>query len=616
MRPKFKLLSCCFMNLRPCCVALLAFALLPWALVTLGAKLLHGGWLGGDGTKGVWRRWYGFMLNLDDDSEFHLMNWGLWEPSWHRCVGANSEPAQANLYLRLCDLGDIVWKGSRVLEVGSGRGHGARLVSDCFCPASVVGLDLVPEQTASSARRLARDGPCPLRYETGDAEQLPFAAQSYDVVLSVESSHAYPNFTAFVANVHRVLRPGGSLLLTDFRDVDELPSFRKVLDAHFGVPKVRDISDQVAQSLRKDISTQDAPRSRLVQRLCPSFLQGACRSFVGEAALQRLEEGRARYVMLAYTKGASKLEAAPEVWSSSMAGFLKEAQEKPLLWRGGARALLPIQEVLEILKGPCGNMSNAIPVDLQNDVTWWQKLAMGLYFLLTGRSPSGGAPKDLSSFLPLLERASSWWDRARFRLDNAVAPGLYYFGGQNFKGHPRHGGICPELARLFCGRTDRDGWRVLPPASGRLEECDIIIFGGLEGTSCAPVHEHVSWLEMRDAALKQGYLWLQVTVLLRGRKTWVVYKSEAREHLGHYSEYSREAEKGAADLELYRKSHFAGAKPNTTAWQATLEPGDVMAVPSSGLHQVFNEQHSLALTFPVAMKLRQKSSRTGLRRET
>src|SRR5262249_42507038 len=52
-------------------------------------------------------------------------------------------------------------------------------------------------------------------FDEGDAEHLPFFAESFDAVINVESSHSYPNVFAFYAEVLRVLRPGGCFLYAD-----------------------------------------------------------------------------------------------------------------------------------------------------------------------------------------------------------------------------------------------------------------------------------------------------------------------------------------------------------------------------------------------------------------
>ena len=54
-----------------------------------------------------------------------------------------------------------------------------------------------------------------MRYVIGDAQALPFATGSVDVVTNIESSHCYPSLRTFLKEVVRVLRPGGTFAYTD-----------------------------------------------------------------------------------------------------------------------------------------------------------------------------------------------------------------------------------------------------------------------------------------------------------------------------------------------------------------------------------------------------------------
>ena len=56
----------------------------------------------------------------------------------------------------------------------------------------------------------------------GDCENLPFAENSFDVVICCESFHHYPNPQDFFNNVYRVLRPNGRLILRDMTMSSEL----------------------------------------------------------------------------------------------------------------------------------------------------------------------------------------------------------------------------------------------------------------------------------------------------------------------------------------------------------------------------------------------------------
>jgi ubiquinone/menaquinone biosynthesis C-methylase UbiE len=107
-----------------------------------------------------------------------------------------------------------------LLDVGSGTGSWIAMVAGSGLPVDqLVGVDYslsmcnVACQKAQSAHA---DGVAFLR---GDAEHLPFADASFDVLTCSHSFHHYPHQAAAVREMRRVLRPGGRLMLIDgFRD--------------------------------------------------------------------------------------------------------------------------------------------------------------------------------------------------------------------------------------------------------------------------------------------------------------------------------------------------------------------------------------------------------------
>jgi ubiquinone/menaquinone biosynthesis C-methylase UbiE len=106
----------------------------------------------------------------------------------------------------------------RILDVGCGTGvFAARLRAD-FPNARVWGVDLVEGMLAKGAPRW-RVHAGNIQPVQADSERLPFAAGSFDVVTCANSFHHYPHQERAVAEMHRVLRPGGRLLLIDgYRD--------------------------------------------------------------------------------------------------------------------------------------------------------------------------------------------------------------------------------------------------------------------------------------------------------------------------------------------------------------------------------------------------------------
>ena len=82
---------------------------------------------------------------------------------------------------------------------------------------------------------------------------MPFPPQQFDVVYNIESSHCYPNCQQFFAEVHRVLKPGGYFLYTDFRYVDEVGDWQhSIADAGFVIESKKIITSNVLAELDKE----------------------------------------------------------------------------------------------------------------------------------------------------------------------------------------------------------------------------------------------------------------------------------------------------------------------------------------------------------------------------
>lgn len=107
-----------------------------------------------------------------------------------------------------------------LLDVGCGTGTFDAMLAASPLRARVVGLDYAPAmcEVAFDKARHARVADR-LRYVAADSEHLPFADDSFDAVTCSNSFHHYPHQQGVVREMHRVLRPGGRLLLIDgFRD--------------------------------------------------------------------------------------------------------------------------------------------------------------------------------------------------------------------------------------------------------------------------------------------------------------------------------------------------------------------------------------------------------------
>jgi 2-polyprenyl-3-methyl-5-hydroxy-6-metoxy-1,4-benzoquinol methylase len=151
------------------------------------------------------------------------------------------------LYEQVC-AGQVADKD--VLEVGCGRGGGAEMTARVLDARSVTAVDLTASSIKWCTRRWANSG---VRFQVGDAQNLPLGDGSFDVVLNVESSHTYPHCEQFLAEAFRVLRPQGQLLLADLRIGWKMPILRQqILDAGFVIEEEHDITANVVRALEID----------------------------------------------------------------------------------------------------------------------------------------------------------------------------------------------------------------------------------------------------------------------------------------------------------------------------------------------------------------------------
>ncbi|HYI45279.1 MAG TPA: class I SAM-dependent methyltransferase, partial [Actinomycetota bacterium] len=125
-------------------------------------------------------------------------------------------------------LGDL--SGRKLLDVGGGDGYWAAQAQRRG--ATSVSVDLDPKRT-DRGRRFTRR---PLLVR-GDALRLPFADGSFDAVMSISSIEHFGSGSSAIAEMGRVLRPGGSLVLSadSLAGSDRWPRLSEAHEHRYGV---------------------------------------------------------------------------------------------------------------------------------------------------------------------------------------------------------------------------------------------------------------------------------------------------------------------------------------------------------------------------------------------
>lgn len=221
------------------------------------------------------RIWYWYVNKVDKNAEILFMNYGYHDENQKVTIDGHNEHNRYSiqLYHHLASAAEI--QNKDIVEIGCGRGGGLSYIAKKFSVASALGVDLNKQAVAFCNKHHKVDG---LSFRHGDAQNLDLAHNTCDIVLNVESSHHYPNMQAFLHEVHRILRPGGYFLFTDFRYDFEMEDMKKLLETSgLTVMKENLINKEVVVALELD----DKRKRELIKKLAPKFLHKIALNFAG-----------------------------------------------------------------------------------------------------------------------------------------------------------------------------------------------------------------------------------------------------------------------------------------------------------------------------------------------
>jgi SAM-dependent methyltransferase len=175
---------------------------------TIGSPGTDGGGLAEE------RDFYEQAAELLPNPNFIFLNYGYADDAGDECqwMAPSDENQKHHLNLVNHVVSGVRMAGQTVLEVGSGRGGNCYYLSRYTQAERIYGLD----RSEAHVRFCRAQHHLPnVTFLKGDAEQLPFRSETFDVVLNLESSHCYPHFEKFLAEVYRVLKPQGTFCYAD-----------------------------------------------------------------------------------------------------------------------------------------------------------------------------------------------------------------------------------------------------------------------------------------------------------------------------------------------------------------------------------------------------------------
>ena len=225
--------------------------------------------------KWFWEKWYNVFARNAKNTNLKLMNYGFHSPGLELKLQEEDEieryPIQ--LYSFVANQADV--KDKDILEVGSGRGGGASFIARYLHPSSVTGIDISKDAIELCSKIYSIPN---LDFIVGDSENIPFADNSYDILINVESSHCYGDMKKFLSESYRVLKPGGFFLFCDFRtksSIQELYDLFSSSDLQF-IDRV-DITDNIISGL----DNLSSYREQHIDESVPIFFRKIFKTYAG-----------------------------------------------------------------------------------------------------------------------------------------------------------------------------------------------------------------------------------------------------------------------------------------------------------------------------------------------
>ncbi|MGE0127285.1 MAG: class I SAM-dependent methyltransferase [Blastocatellales bacterium] len=125
--------------------------------------------------------------------------------------------------------------GASVLDVACGSGNLS--LPAARAGANVTGLDISPNLIETASRRALAEG-LKIKFDEGDAEQLPYADASFDVVVTMFGAMFAPRPESVAAELLRVCRPGGRIAMANWTPAGFIGQMFKITAARVPPPNI------------------------------------------------------------------------------------------------------------------------------------------------------------------------------------------------------------------------------------------------------------------------------------------------------------------------------------------------------------------------------------------
>lgn len=138
-----------------------------------------------------------------------------------------------------------------ILDIGCGGGRTISMLVERAPDGKVYGIDHSPDCVAWSAeynRSLIKEGQAEVFHAS--VEKTPFQDNYFNLVVAVETIYFWPNILDCFKEIHRIIKPGGNLLIVNEMYLSE--AFREINEEHMATEQMTIYSPEQLEQLLKD----------------------------------------------------------------------------------------------------------------------------------------------------------------------------------------------------------------------------------------------------------------------------------------------------------------------------------------------------------------------------
>lgn len=219
--------------------------------------------------------WYELISLLDKKGLMRFMNYGYQDANSNLQLRVEDEKDRCNIQLYDRLVKDVNLSNKSLLEISCGRGGGIYYYATYFKLERIVGLDITNQAISFCKKKYKFNN---ATFVLGDAQNLPFSDNSFDVVVNLEASGNYPNLSCFFGEVTRVIKPGGYFAYADLRKTEEMDKWEdQIAELKLKLIAREDITQPVSSSL--ELTSQR--KIKLINENIPRIFRSQFYEFAG-----------------------------------------------------------------------------------------------------------------------------------------------------------------------------------------------------------------------------------------------------------------------------------------------------------------------------------------------